>query len=209
MQGTKSKMGYYDADGKQTGSGTSEVTKVYTNGDSTVAIINSTFTSVSKPDAPHASEMKIACVKDAFVMDMGGMMNSMMPQQPGHEMKMVCTGNMVGYKSSYIVGEKLDDINMTMEMFSNGTSMMVSTIKITDRKVEAYADIVVPAGTFKCYKISYNTTSDTKMHGMSMPAQPPHKSVMYYYPKAGMIRMEQYKDDKIFSYSELLELTKP
>ncbi|MEO5645079.1 MAG: hypothetical protein ABIQ40_11330 [Bacteroidia bacterium] len=205
-EGTKSKMGYYNSDKVLTGTGVTEVGRIYTSGDSTIAVINSVYTDAKKNE-PHNSQMKLACVNGAFVMDMSGLMNSMTPQ--GHDIKMIFTGNMIAYKSSYSVGEKLEDVNMSMEMISGGSSMLTSDIKITDRKVESYDDLVVPAGTFKCYKISYISSGVTKMKSMTMPATQPLKSVMFYCPNVGMIRTESYKDDKIYSYSELLELTKP
>lgn len=205
-QSVKSMMGYYNGAREQTGTGTSEVTKVYTSGDSTIAIISSTYKDTKK-DEPNSSEMKLVCVNGAFVMDMGEMMNSRMPA--GQDIKMVCTGNFVTYKSSYTVGEKLEDVNMTVETYSGGNLLATTNVKITDRKVESYADLVVPAGTFKCYKISYTTSSEMKMQDIAVPAMQPSRSVAYFCPTAGMVRMEQYKQDKIDSYNELLSLTKP
>jgi hypothetical protein len=205
-EGTKSKMGYYSADGKQTGSGTSEVKKVYTSGDSTIAVLNSTYTDM-KNSEPHTSEIKFACVNGLFVMDMSGAMNAAMP---GHSLKMISRGNMVAYKQSYAVGEKLDSVSMTMDTYNNGALMMTTHVRIYDRVVESYQDLKVPAGIFKCYKISYYSSGTTEMHGKTFPANKPTKSVIYYCPKTGMVRMETFgADDKLFSYSELLELTKP
>jgi hypothetical protein len=208
IQGVKSKMGYYNAEGTSTGTGTSEVKKVYTSVDSTIAIISSVYTDTK--NTPHPGELKIACVNGNFVMDMGDIarMNSM-PQRPGHELQVTTTGNLVGYKQNYAVGEKLDSIHMITEAYDNGALMMTSVVHIYDRVVEAYEDLTVPAGTYKCYKISYKTESRMQMHNMNMPGGKPHKSVMYYCPKLGMVRMEQYMDDKLYSYSQLLELTKP
>lgn len=208
IQGVKSKMGYYKADGTPAGTGTSEVTKVYTSGDSTIAILNSVYTDAKKNE-PHASEMKLACVNGIFIVDMSGMMNNIAAQS-GHDFKMVCTGNMVGYKSSYTVGEKLDSINMKMDMYNNGAVMMTTNVRVYNRVVESYSDLTTPAGVFKCYKISYMSAGTTTMRGKTFPGSKPTKSVMYYCPKAGMVKMETYgADDKLFSYSQLLELKKP
>ncbi len=206
QQGVKSKMGYYSADGNQTGSGTSEVTKVYTSGDSTVAVLNSSYTDL-KSNKSQPSEVKMICVNGLFVMDMSGAMNQAMA---GHNFKMVCNGNMVGYKQSYTVGEKLDSINMKMDMYMNDALFTTTDVRIYNRVVESYDNLIVPAGTFKCYKISYMSAGTTTMKGKTFPGNKPTKSVMYYCPKVGMVKMETYAaDDKLFSYSQLLELTKP
>jgi hypothetical protein len=207
VQGSKSKMGYYKANDEQTGTGTSEVSKVYTSGDSTIAIVKSTYTDAKKNE-PHTSEMKMICLNGAFIMDMSGVVNNA-SQQNGHDVKMVCSGNLVAYKNSYTVGEKLDDINMTMEMYSDGKLTSTTIVKITDRVVERYEDLTVPAGTFKCYKIAYTSSSTMMIGTMKMPSMRPHNSIMYYSPKAGMVRMEEYKEDKLLSYNQLLELKKP
>lgn len=207
QQGVKSKMGYYKANDEQTGTGTSEVTKVYTSGDSTVAIVKSTYEDTKKKE-PHTSEMKLICVNGTLIMDMSGMLNNAQGQS-GHDMKVVTTGNMVAYKNSYTVGEKLPDIDMTMETYSDGKLVSTMNIKITDRVVERYEDLVVPAGTYKCYKISYTTASTMMIGSMKMPGMKPHNSISYYCPKAGIVRMEEYKEDKLLSYSQLLELKKP
>lgn len=207
VQGMKSKMGYYKANGDQTGTGTSEVIKVYTSGDSTIAVVKSTYEDAKKKE-PHTGEMKMICVNGTFVMDMSAAFNNA-SQQNGHDVKMVCNGNMVAYKNSYTVGEKLDDIKMTMEMYSDGKLASTTVVDITDRVVERYEDITVPAGTFKCYKIAYTSSSTMLIGNMKMPAMRPHNSIMYYSPKAGMVKMEEYKEDKLLSYNQLLELKKP
>jgi hypothetical protein len=207
LQGVKSKMGYYKANGDQTGSGISEVTKVYTSGDSTIAVVKSTYEDAKKKE-PHTSEVKMICLNGAFIMDMSGVAGNA-SQQSGHDAKMVCSGNLVAYKSSYTVGEKLGDINMTMEMYSDGKLTSTTIVKITDRVVERYEDLTVPAGTFKCYKIAYTSSSTMMIGSMKMPSMRPHNSIMYYSPKAGLVRMEEYKEDKLLNYNQLLELKKP
>jgi hypothetical protein len=206
IQGVKSKFGYYSADGTPTGNGASDVTKVYTSGDSTIAVLDQNYTDY-KSGKTHPSVLKLACVNGLFITDMSGMLSAM---GASHDMKIECTGNMVGYKQSYTVGEKLDSINMVMKMFNNGSLLTTTNVRVYDRLVESYENLTVPEGTYKCYKISYMSLGTTVMNGRTFPAGKATKSVMYYYPKLGMVRMETYgADDKLFSYSQLLELTKP
>ena len=207
LQGVQSKMGYYKANDEQTGTGISEVTKVYTSGDSTIALMKSTYQDAKKKDS-HTGEMKMICLNGVFIMDMSAAVNTA-SQQSGSDMKMVCTGNMVAYKNAYTVGEKLDDINMTMGMYSDGNLVSTTIVNITDRVVERYEDLTVPAGTFKCYKISYTSSFTMMVGSMKMPTMKPRNSIMYYSQKAGMVRLEEYKEDKLLSYNQLLELKKP
>jgi hypothetical protein len=187
------------------------VTDITTSGDSTIATLATSYTSATprKDEKPHDGSMRFICVNGKIIMDMGGMMNSMAATS-GHDMKMVMTGNMVPYKTSYAAGEKLDDLKMNMQMYSDKSLMMTSDISITNRVCEAVVDLTTPAGTFHCYKISSLTTSVTKMGTMTMPgAGTPSKTVQWFSAKAGVVRMESYKDDKLSSYNELIELKKP
>ncbi len=209
VKGTFSKNGYYKEDGTLTGTGTSTVTDVITNGDSTIATIATSYENAKpkKDEKPHEGSMRMICVDGKIVMDMGGLANGMAPA--GNDMKMVITGNMVPYKNSYTAGEKLEDVKMNMQMYNNGNLMMTSDISITDRVCEAVEDRTTPAGTFHCYKISSMSSSDNKMGAMKMPGGKPAKSVQWYSVKAGIVRMENFKDDKMSSYNELIELKKP
>lgn len=210
-KGTTSKTGYYKADGTLTGTGTSTVTDVTTSGDSTIAVLTTSYTSANprKGETPHDGSMRFICVDGKIIMDMSSMINSM-AQSTGRDMQVVVTGNMVPYKTSYTAGEKLNDVKMNMQMMSNGSVMMTSEISITNRVCEAVEDKTTPAGTFHCYKISETTTTVTKMGAMTMPGSgAPSKSVQWFSTKAGVVRMESYKDDKLSGYNELLELTKP
>jgi hypothetical protein len=211
VKGTSAKNAYYKADGTLTGTGTSTVTDVVTSGDSTIATLATSYTSATprKDEKPHDGSMRFICVNGKLIMDMGGMMNSMSPTT-GHSMKMVMTGNMVPYKTSYAAGEKLNDVKMNMQMYSDKSLMMTSDISITNRVCEAVEDLTTPAGTFHCYKISSLTASVTKMGTMTMPGSgTPSKTVQWFSPKAGVVRLENFRSDTLASYNQLIELKKP
>ncbi|HTL82682.1 MAG TPA: hypothetical protein VL651_13305 [Bacteroidia bacterium] len=207
VTGTSTKTGTYKADGTLTGTETSTVTSVSTSGDSTIAVIATSYVDAKNKDQSHDGSIRMICLNNMLLMDLGGMMSSMMGSQ-GKDMKIVMKGGIVPYKTSYTAGEKLDDINMTMEMY-NGTALFAtSDIHITNRVVDAIEDHTTPAGTFNCYKISSTNSVVMHMGAMNMP-QKASKSVEWYSPKAGMVRSEAYKDGNLFSYNELLSFTKP
>jgi hypothetical protein len=62
---------------------------------------------------------------------------------------------------------------------------MTMTINISNRKVEAVQDVTTDAGTFKCYKISYDIA--TKMM-FNVKA----KGVEFYNDDIGIVRSESY-----------------
>jgi hypothetical protein len=75
--------------------------------------------------------------------------------------------------------------DMKMIFSSGGTTVMTMTINISNRKVEAVQDVTTDAGTFKCYKISYDIA--TKMM-FTIKA----KAVEYYNEDVGMVKSESY-----------------
>ncbi|MBI3511545.1 MAG: hypothetical protein HY064_12860 [Bacteroidetes bacterium] len=208
-KGTVATNGYYKADGTQTGTGTSTVTDITTSGDSTIATMTSSYQDAKKKDPPRDVTVRMICLKDKLVMDLGNMMGSASPQASGSNIKVVMLGSLVPYKTSYTAGEKLDDIHMTMQMFSNGSLFSTSDILINNRVVDAVEDHTTSAGTFHCFKISSMSSVTTKMGNMTLPGGKANKSVEWYSPVAGMVRSESYKDDKLMSYTELIGLIKP
>jgi hypothetical protein len=75
---------------------------------------------------------------------------------------------------------------MKMSFSANGMTLMNMSIGISNRKVEAIENVVTDAGTFSCYKISYDAT--TKMGGFTVAS----KGVEYYNNDIGMVKSEAY-----------------
>ena len=205
IQGVKSKMGYYSANGTQTGFANSEVTKVYSSGDSTISVLIQNYTDL-KLSKVIPSEMKFICLNGIFMMDISGTMTTA-------KLELISAGNMVGYKQSYTVGEKLDSVNCNMGLYANDKLITTSNYCIYNRIVESFDDLSTEAGIFKCYKISSMLTGDMRLHEHGRKVisnKPSSKSVIYYCPQIGILRVEDYDtDNKLSTYSQLLELTKP
>lgn len=98
-------------------------------------------------------------------------------------------------------GQKLPDGNMTIKMtMENSPIAMNMEMKIYNRKVEGTESITTPAGTFDCFKISYNV--DVKMM-FTMTT----KGVEYYSKEYGLIKSESYdKNGKLASYTILSKI---
>jgi len=76
-------------------------------------------------------------------------------------------------------------------------TVMNITIAITNRKVEAVENVTTPAGTFECYKISYDI--DTKMMFTVKV-----KGVEWYAKNVGLVKSESYSTDGKLMGSNLL-----
>lgn len=56
---------------------------------------------------------------------------------------------------------------MTIQMGENSMTMTSTDMYLKNRKVEKKEDITTPAGTFACYKITYDMDMDMKVMGIN------------------------------------------
>ena len=92
-------------------------------------------------------------------------------------------------------GTQLPDAVMHMEVINEGKTISTIDISMTNRKVEANEDVVTPAGTFSCIKISFDSEMKTATMGIGIPVE--SKSVTWYSEKVGMVKSKTFsKDDK-------------
>jgi hypothetical protein len=101
------------------------------------------------------------------------------------DMEMKMEGGFLEMPSKLNAGDMLKPGDMKMVFTSGGATIMTMTINITNRKVEAVQDVKTEAGTFTCYKITYDLA--TKMM-LSIKA----KCVEYYNEEVGMVKSESY-----------------
>jgi hypothetical protein len=81
-------------------------------------------------------------------------------------------------------------------------SMMNMTTKVYNRKVEAIEKVTTEAGTFECYKISYDVFVDGMIDFNS-------KGIEWIARDVGAVRSETYnKNGKLTGYTELIKLEK-
>ncbi len=98
-------------------------------------------------------------------------------------------------------GDVLKDGDLKMSFSSGGMTVMNMEVSITNRKVEAIENLTTPAGTFECYKISYDI-STKMMITVKM------KGVEWYAQKVGMIKSESYSKDGKLQGSTVLNSLK-
>lgn len=87
--------------------------------------------------------------------------------------------------SNLTVGQALPDGHITVKT-TGDMAMLVSEIKVFNRKVLAKEDVTTPAGTFECYKLSSDLNSKIafiKTSGSAME---------WYSPEKGIVKSESY-----------------
>jgi hypothetical protein len=96
-------------------------------------------------------------------------------------------------------GQKIKDSNVTASI-DMGIMKMDTVIKMTDGQCLAVEDVTVPAGTFKCHKITQTVT--TTVLGKNVVT----RNVSWYAPGIGTVKTEDYdKADKLASSQVLFE----
>jgi hypothetical protein len=194
--GSQMEMKHYDTKSKVVSTTTSTV-KSMTNTAKGYEVKLSVKSASSDGKKEQDQTLTFRCENGNLIWDMDEFARGLMPGEgmSGFEMKVSSTP--LKYPSTLFIGKKLDDASITASFQKNKRNMFDITSNFINRKVEAYEQITTPAGTFTCYKISYDIESKAmqtfKIH-----------QVEWMSEGVGMVRTESYDQaKKLTSYSVL------
>ena len=106
------------------------------------------------------------------------------------------------YPAGLAAGQTLPDASITISAGSGGVSLMNLVVNITNRKVAGTESVTVPAGTFECYKITYDVETKLMFKISTTVTE-------YVNMGAGNVKTETYdKKGKLMGSSVLTELRK-
>lgn len=198
----------YNAKGKLESTVTSKVNNVSTSGTMTKADVHAVIKD-SKDKETTQADYTVSCDGGEVKMDMKAFATAATAQQ-SKDMQMSFEGNTLNYPKNMTVGQSLGDATMKVNISSNGSLVMVTTINIKDRKVVAKESKTTSAGTWECFKITYTEEIGSVMTSMNMsiPIKPRQVTEWYSF-KVGAVRSEFYKNEKLESYNELTAFSKP
>ena len=83
------------------------------------------------------------------------------------------------------IGDKLDDVKIIISMEAGGMKFK-SDMTLTEQQCIAIEDVTVPAGTFKCHKVTQTNTL-TIMRRATIT-----KTVSWFAPDIGTVKTEEY-----------------
>ena len=173
----------FDKKNKITGTSVQKIKDIKRSAGSASAVIEAeTFD--SKGNSQGKAEFTAKCENGIFYMDMSKFINPE-SMEGFKDMEMTIEGGSLEMPSKLNAGDVLKPGEMKMTFSSGGMAVMTMTINITNRKVEAVQDVTTDAGTFKCYKISYDIATKM-MFGVKA------KAVEYYNEDVGMVKSESY-----------------
>jgi hypothetical protein len=186
---------YYDKKDKPTLRSNQWFKSVSGSGNSMKGIMVQELVDVKKDEVLTTSESEWICDNGTLHFAINSM--SFGPDQQaamGPTATMDVTGDKMDLPSDLKVGQTFKDLNYQMKMTVSGIPMMNRTYEVKDRKVEAEESVTTPAGTFPCYKLSYNTTSK----GSTL------KTIIWYAKNTGMVKMESYNEKGTMVAKQLL-----
>ena len=194
-KGTVVKYSNYDKKDKLTGTSTQTVIDNYVEeGVQTVKLRNE-YQDVEM-DSAFVSELEMKCKDGRYYVDMESYIGESM-LTPYSDMETTFEVENMTIPAELKAGDVLDNGRVTVTISNNGMKIMTISVNISNRKVEAKEDITTPAGTFECYKISYDIS--TKMI-ITIKAS----TVEWYAKNIGVIRSESYnKKGKLTGYTVL------
>jgi hypothetical protein len=113
------------------------------------------------------------------------------------DMEVTVSGADLEMPGAMQVGQTLKDGDIKMAVNSSGMNIMNLEVKIYNRKVEAIETITTPAGTFECFKVSYDTEFRTMFKITA-------KGTEWISRNVGTVKSEQYdKNGKLTGYTLL------
>jgi hypothetical protein len=151
-------------------------------------------------DAKDKSQLKfnyaVWCDGESFYIDMRNALGSMnLTELEGFKIE---TTDMQ-FPAKMSPGQQLNDASIQLSL--EGPIPMNMVTNITNRKVESQEPVTTPAGTFDCFKISYNMFSKVSI------VKTEGRVVEWYAPNVGLVRSESYnKKDKLMGFNELTKM---
>ena len=147
------------------------------------------------------SEITLTCEDGVFKMDMSDYLSDMLESYQSMEIEM--KGDNLNFPSGLKVGDMLDDASMDITILNNGMKFMNMQVVISNRQVLAKENVTTEAGTFDCFKISYDMETITKIIKVKASA------IEWIADGVGVVKTESFnKKGKLSSYTLLTGLKK-
>ena len=189
---------HYDQKAKLSGSTRQEIVDKQVSGGAIRLVIKSTFFD-KKGEEMMTSDLTMECKDGLFTFDMDHYLNDEMLNGLG-EMEFTIEGDNLEFPAKMSPGDQLKE--GTIRLIVPSMSMMNMTTRVYNRKVEAIEKVTTEAGTFECYKISYDVFVDGMIDINT-------KGIEWIAQDAGAVRSETYnKSGKLTGYTELIKLEK-
>ena len=196
-------MKSFNAKDKPTGSVIQKITTVSEAGGYTVAKIQAeNFNEKGKSIGQNIYDVK--CNGTSVLID-SKMLLDPKSMESYKDMEMKFTSGDIEVPSNLAVNSTMKDASMAMTVVNNGVTFSEMNIKLLNRKVVSKETITVPAGTFECFKVTYDVAIDMKT--MGFPIAIKTKGAEYISAKIGTVKSESYDaNGKLVGYNVLSKI---
>lgn len=203
-EGASWTMTSYSAKDKVTNTVNSKTTTVTKTGTKTEAAISQS-TKNEKGKEEMSGSTTVSCDGNKFSMDMRSLLLNDDQAKAYKDMELKFEGTVLSYPESMKAGDTLSPVSMSMTATQSGMQVANIKMKMTNRKVEAKESITTSAGTFECYKITYDFEMVIgTMFNMTIKGN----TKEWFSYGIGEVRSESYKNEKLKGYTVLTALTK-
>lgn len=200
-QDTEMEMTYYDKKGKVSTINQIVVEDIFEEEEGTEVQVATTVKD-KKGEEVFSGKYTIKCVEDGYEVDVSNIINPALLKS-AYGMELEVDGDAMVFPENLKIGQTLPDASATIDAMSNDIKIMSFKFDITDRKVESKEEVTTPAGTFECYKISYNFNSKILI------AKKKYRIVQWVSKDVGLVKEETYnKKGKLDSSAELTKFKK-
>jgi hypothetical protein len=203
QEGVKSTYEFYNAKNKVVSRNVNQFKNVSGSGNQLKAVLLSQVLDLKSGNVTGSSESEWTCDNGVVHFTMNAMAIEGV-DMGNPTIGVTVDGDEMDIPSSFEVGQSLKDVTYHIKMSVSGINMMDRNFMIKNRKVESRENVTTPAGTFDCYKISYTTESTGKSGNTTKPVQ----TAVWYSANVGMVKTENYKDDKVSSSQLLTKIEK-
>ncbi len=208
-EGTVVEHTYHNAKGKTQHSQKMTIKSVNSTASGQVMIAEMTLND-KKEGEIMSNDIELICENGIFKMDMSRFMPPTAQAAGMEDMSIEFEGDNLEMPSNLSVGSSLKDANFVVTMKSDNPALSAvmgggTETSVFNRKVVGKETISTPAGSFECYKISYDTKIVTKIMGMKKEFNT--SSIEWLSEGAGLVKVENYdKKGKLEGYMELTAL---
>ncbi len=201
-EGTKIEMTNYNAKGKVTSTSESLIKSVKPNSTGFEATVDASVKNDKGKVIMEGKSYTVKCDNGTIKLDISSMMMGDLSSQM-KSMEATISGDGIDYPSTLSEGMELKNGTTEIKMGSNGMTFMTMKFDIKNRKVEKKESITTSAGTFDCFKITYDMD-------MKMVLKRSMKTAEWIAPGVGVVKTESYNQKgELESYSELTKFVKP
>lgn len=200
-------MTTYDKKAKESGKVTYTITDIKKTGDAITANFTSEMID-EKGKSLSKGSGKYKCTGGNLFIDA----KTTMPQEQMSaykDMDVKADEVFIEYPASFSSGQSLKDANFKMNVVNKGSAFSTITMDQTNRKVEGKESVTTPAGTWECWKISYDGRFRATVGGPSGIGIPFNfKSTEWFAPGFGIVKTETYNKNGKLIGSTLITAVK-